>query len=530
MTHPMLVESMLNPAFYPESPNKITLVQTHISYVFIADERVYKVKKPVNFGFLDFTSLEKRKYFCDQEVELNRRLAPQAYLDVVPICADESGRLHLGANGGQVVEYAVEMIRLPNDRMLKSLLSEKRAGYPEMEAIAAKVADFHAHAATGGAVNEMGRIETIRFNCEENFNQTEKYVGRTVSRDRYDFMRDYVQSFLAREQELLERRITDHRIRDCHGDLHLEHICLTDGIVIFDCIEFNERFRYSDIASEVAFLAMDLDYNGYPEFAEAFVSAYLTYSKDRELLKLLNFYQSYRAYVRAKVISFRLDEPALSDVARKEIHDVASRYYELAFHYAARLKAPALILVAGLMGTGKSVLSKNLASLLDAEVIRMDALRKEMLDIPPAERRYENFGEGIYSDAISREAYRRAFEAAEEKLAKGQAVIIDASFKKREERMRAREAASRHNADFFMIECVCPEHEIKRRLNRRTLNRRDPSDGRWEIFETQKRDFDEINASGKPEFPEEAHIRIDTSTSREEAAIKALRRIRLKEV
>ena len=518
---------MMEPAFYPEKPQKVELVETHISYVFIAGDMVYKVKKPVDFGFLDFTSLEKRKEFCNQEVVLNRRLAPEAYLGVVPICEDRSGQLALGEGRGRTVEYAVKMIRLPQDRMLKALLYARKAGVADIEAIAAKVADFHAQAATGGEIDEMGKIETVRFNCEENFEQTKKYIGLAVTREKYDFVRDYVSAFMTREKALFEKRILEHRIRDCHGDLHLEHICMVNGIVIFDCIEFNERFRYSDTASEVAFLAMDLDYNGYSEYAKSFVAAYIRASGDHDLIRLLDFYRCYRAYVRAKVISFRLDEPDMTGASRRAVSAAASRYYDLALGYAARPQRPLLILTAGLMGTGKSALAKNLATLLDAKVIRSDVLRKEMLHIAPSERRYEDFGDGIYSERISEETYAQALSMAEERLAGKQNAIIDASYKRRKEREKAKEAASRIGADFVVIECVCPEDEIKSRLDRRAHKTKEPSDGRWEIFQSQKADFEPINGNPEmPELPDRAHIVIDTSSSKEQSLIQALRAIR----
>lgn len=521
MTHPRLVESMMDPAFYPHRPEKIEMVQTHISYVFIAGDLVYKVKKPVNFGFLDFTTLEKRRHYCEQEVTLNRRLAPDAYLGVVPIGEDEAGGLRLG-EGGSIVEYAVKMIKLPQDQMLKELLARGRVAPERMKDIAEKIVDFHARAATGGEIDEMGRIATVRFNCMENFEQTEKYVGLAVTREKYDFMREYVEFFLAKQRELFERRIAEHRIRDCHGDLHIEHICLIDGIVVFDCIEFNERFRYSDTASEVAFLAMDLDFNGYAHYARAFVDSYILSSGDQDLLKLLDFYMSYRAYVRAKVISFRLDQPGAAEAERKQVVDTASRYYELAFRYAARPIRPTMILISGLMGSGKSVMAKNIGSYLDAKIVRMDVVRKEMLRIAPTERHYEEFGGGIYSEKVSEDAYKLALSMAAKELEEGRSVIIDASFKRSGERLKAKETAARTGADFFVIECGCPDSEIERRLKRRMSNTKEPSDGRWEIFQAQKRDFEPIT-----EIPEGSHIVVDTSKEREKSAMEVLRGIRL---
>ncbi|OHE22550.1 MAG: hypothetical protein A2Z43_00440, partial [Syntrophobacterales bacterium RBG_19FT_COMBO_59_10] len=346
-------------------------------------------------------------------------------------------------------------------------------------AIARKLAAFHGQAETGGRIDEVGGIWTIRRNHEENFAQTADYIGVTIPRGRYEFIRAYAFAFLAREEPLFRKRVSEHRIRDCHGDLHLEHICVADGITIFDCIEFNERFRFGDVAAEVAFLAMDLDFNGYTDWAETFVDAYVRHAADPEVRTLLNFYRCYYAYVRGKVVGFRFRDPAIGEKERQEARETAARYFDLAFAYAARPERPVLILTAGLMGTGKSVLAQGLARNLGAEVIRTDVLRKELLSILPAERRPDTFGQGIYSDEITGRTYARALEIASAHLTKGHSAIIDASYKRRAERLRAADQAKELGADFFLIECVCPEETVKERLENR---RGDASDGRWEIF------------------------------------------------
>lgn len=518
MTHPKLVEAMSKPDFYPHRPASVELVQTHISFVFIAGERVYKVKKAVDFGFLDFTTLEKRKHYCEEELRLNRRLAPEAYLEVVAIAEDASGELRLGT--GRAVDYAVVMKKLPLDRMLKKLLAEGKVPPEAMDAVAAKVAAFHAAAETGGEIDEMGSIETIRYNHDENFEQTAPYVGRTIARSRYAFLKDWVHRFLEKEQPLFEKRVADHRIRDCHGDLHAEHICLADGIVIFDCIEFNKRFRFGDVAAEAAFLAMDLDYNGYPGHARAFVEAYVRHSGDGDVWRLLDFYRCYYAYVRGKVTSFRLDDPHIESAQRDDAARAGSQYFDLAFSYAARPAKKTLILVAGLMGTGKSVFARALAPLVGAEIVQTDAVRKEMLRIPPSEHRYEGFGEGIYSAEVSRRTYASALEVALEKLKTAGAVIVDGSYKSRRERALAFEAARRAGAEAFLVECTCPEAVVEARLRARESDGGDISDGRWEIFQAQRGAFETID-----EIPGEFRLVVDTSLDAGENAFAALRRL-----
>lgn len=520
MTHPGLFAAMNRPEFYPHHPDSITVVQTHISFIFIAGEEVYKVKKAVNFGFLDFTTLEKRKFYCEEELRLNRRLAPEAYLGVVPIAQDASGRLAFGENG-RIVEYAVRMKKLPQERMLGRLLAEGRVEPAVMDAIAGKLADFHRRAETGGRIDEIGGLETIRRNHEENFAQTADTVGVTIPAGRYASIRTYVRGFLIRQEALFHRRVAEHRIRDCHGDLHLEHICVDNGITIFDCIEFNERFRFGDVAAEVAFLAMDLDYNGYGAWGEAFAEAYIRHAGDPEIRRLLNFYRCYYAYVRGKVIGFRIKDPAIGEKEQKEAKQTAARYFDLAYTYAARLERPTLVLTAGLMGTGKSVLARGLAPRLGAEVIRTDLIRKELLAIRPEERRPDPFGQGIYSDDISRRTYDRALELAGAELRKGRSVIIDASYKRRDERIRAAEAAKTGKTEFFLVECVCPDEIIRQRLDARQAAGTDPSDGRWEIFLAQKADFDPIT-----ELPATSRIVIDTARDPDACLEEAIGRIR----
>lgn len=521
MIQTKLLESMLNPNFYPHRPPSVELVQTHISYVFIAGDIVYKIKKPVNFGFLDFTSIEKRKFYCEEELRLNRRLAPSTYLDVVSIAQDSAGNVILGKEDN-VIDYAVRMKKLPADKMLKTLLAAGEADEKVIDAVADKIAAFHKVAETGGRIDEMGGIATIRRNHEENFAQTMNYVNITIPEYQYNFIKDYVENFLAEKKALLEKRVTGHKIRDCHGDLHLEHICIADEIIIFDCIEFNERFRFGDVAAEVAFLTMDLDFNGYPQQAESFVKSYLRYSNDTDMLILLNFYRCYYAYVRGKVISFRLDQKDMQAVERSQIANTAGRYFDLAYTYAANLEKPVLILTAGLMGCGKSYQARNLAARFGAQIIRTDVLRKELLNINPTDQHHAEFGHGIYSDDVSRHTYGRAYELAVSLINTGKSVIIDASFKRRTERQEARQLAQKLDVPFYIIECTCRDEIVKMRLDKRAREKDNASDGRWEIYAAQKDDFDEIN-----EIPAGQYFKIDTSENPEILRQEVIRKIKL---
>jgi len=328
---PELIKALLKPEAYPEAPKHIELAQTQMSFVFLTDDYVYKVKKPVNLGYLDYTTLDKRNFYCQREVELNRRLCSEAYLGVVTI-SQEGGRILMGGRG-EVIEYAVKMRRLPQEAMMNVLLAKNQIS-PEMVAsVAQKLAEFHNKAETNATINAFGELDIITQNTEENFTQTEKYIGNTISQEQYQHIKVYTDNFIKKNTSLFHKRVEDGRIRDCHGDLHAAHICFSDGICIYDCIEFNDRFRYCDVASEVAFLAMDLDHYGRADLSDHFINAYVAQSRDKELKELLNFYKCYRAYVRGKVGSFQLDDPHISPEEKVDVLATARSYFELAESY-----------------------------------------------------------------------------------------------------------------------------------------------------------------------------------------------------
>jgi len=328
---PEFVQALLKPEAYPDKVEGVELVQTQISFAFLTGEYVYKVKKPVDFGFLDFTTLEKRRFYCQQEVSLNRRLCDETYLDVVPI--NREGDDFRVEGSGEVFEYAVKMRQLPRQRMMDSLLQSGQVTPEMLRGVAEKLVEFHRRAGLSEELAVLGGLDSVTRNVEENFVQTEGYIGRTISREQYEHIKDYTYSFIEGNRPLFDGRVKEGRIKDCHGDLHAAHICFSDGICIFDCIEFNDRFRYTDVANEIAFLAMDLDCYSRPALARSFVDAYVDISGDWELLKLLDFYKCYRAYVRGKVEGFKLDDPHISEEEKTRVLALARRYFELAESY-----------------------------------------------------------------------------------------------------------------------------------------------------------------------------------------------------
>jgi aminoglycoside phosphotransferase family enzyme len=330
---PEKLQVLVTPQAFPDKPRKIKLVQTQMSFVFLTGDYVYKVKKPVNLGYLDYTTLEKRHFFCLQEVELNRRLCPDAYLAVVPI-VEEKGGLRIEGEG-KAIEYAVKMKQLPQERMMDVLLPHGQVTREMVAKVAERLAAFHQGAKTNPQIAAFGKLDVIRQNTDENFNQTERYIGVSISQPGFSQIKSHTEDFINSNSSLFDRRVKEGRIRDCHGDLHAAHICFTDGICIYDCIEFNDRFRYSDVASEVAFLAMDLDRYQRADLSKHLVNTYVELSHDEELLRLHNFYKCYRAYVRGKVESFKLGDAYIPEKEKEKVLAVAKKYFELAESYVS---------------------------------------------------------------------------------------------------------------------------------------------------------------------------------------------------
>ncbi len=331
---PELIQALLDPKVYPESPQKVELVQTQISYVFLAGEYVYKVKKPVDMGFLDYTTLDKRLYYCRKEVELNQRLCADTYLGVVPI-TKEKGRYIIGGKG-EAKEYAVKMRRLPQDAMMDVLLKQNKVTPEMVEKVAITLVDFHKKAATNSEITREGGIDAVIKNTSENFEQTEKYFGTIIEPETYKHIKTYTEDFIEVNRSLFLKRMAEGRVRDCHGDLHAAHVCFYQGICIYDCIEFIDRLRYTDVTADIAFLAMDLDHYGRRDLSKRFIKAYVNKSRDKELLKLLNFYKCYRAYVRGKVGCFQYDDKHISADEKGRITENARGYFKLAESYTRK--------------------------------------------------------------------------------------------------------------------------------------------------------------------------------------------------
>src|SRR5438046_158709 len=354
-----LVRFLEVPASYPHGPREVRSIQTHISWVFVTPPFVFKVKKAVNLGFLDFSTLEKRRHFCERELELNRRLCPSVYLDIVPIYKSASG---FSFNPeGEIAEYSVKMRELPGGWFLSELLAKKLVGETEIDRVISCLHRFYESQPPSPVIEEWGRPEKLKISTNENFVQVEPFVGRTISTVAFETIRHFTNHFYAANEKLFRERVQQHRIRDCHGDLHLDHIHITpEATTIFDCIEFNDRFRFIDIANDLAFLAMDFDFEGRSDLGNLLLRNAAREFHDAGMLKVTNFYKCYRAFVRGKVESIQAMEKETTNPQEHEKQ--AARYFRLALRYAVTGSEPLLLVVMGRIGTGKTTVAKQLAS------------------------------------------------------------------------------------------------------------------------------------------------------------------------
>lgn len=487
-----------------------TLAETHISWVLLGENDVYKFKKPVALGFLDYSSREKRHAACRAELELNQRLATGIYLGVVPVQAiGAEFRLGDGDTGdeGQSLDWAVHMVRLPAASRADVLLAAGKLGAPEIEALAIRLAAFHQAARQDENTAAYGRRESIAANVAENFAQGQSSLEQTLRPEEGAELQRWQTAFLEQNAATLKARVAAGRVRDGHGDLRLEHVYFLEaGIVVVDCIEFNERFRFADVAADIAFLAMDLTKNRRPDLAELLLAAYAREADDFGLYGVVDFYESYRAHVRAKIAGFVADDPGASEKTRDLAEAEARKFYLLALASERRaLLPPKLIAVGGQIASGKSTLARELGRALAAPVIEADRTRKLLLGVAPTEKVHEAPWQGAYSAEKTQKLYAALRQRAAAVLSSGRSVLVDASFRKKAERTAMRELAKELGVAFLFLECQADPAICRQRLEQRAREK-STSDGRLEIWETLQAAWEEVD-----ELPAEEHRRLDTT-------------------
>ncbi len=494
MTNPTvseLIEALSKPAAYPGDVDEVVVHQTHISVVFLAGDRAYKLKKPVDFGFVDYSTLERRHEFCRREVELNRRLAPSVYRGVVPVVRSEDGlAIDPDAGDDEAVEWAVEMIRLDDADTLKAKLAAGDVEPSWMEELGALVAEFHQGAERGPQVSEMASFEVVAKNALDNFSQSTDQVGVTIAEPVYHAFRQRTADLLAELRELIEARARRDVPRDTHGDLRLEHVYRVDEqLVIIDCIEFNDAFRYADPVADAAFMSMDLRFRWADDLADRFEDAYFAGTPDAdEARRLLGFYVAYRSAVRGKVHGIRATEAEVPATDRRRAEQESAAHWLFGWStLAPPLRRPAVLGVFGLPATGKSTLARELADVYGFEVVDSDVVRKELAGLSPEQSAADAPGAGIYTEEFSRRTYEECLSRAVELARQGGRVIVDATFRSNQWRVEFLTRARQSGVTGLLLECVLPRDVARERIERRTSG---PSDADWKVYEHMEQAWD----------------------------------------
>lgn len=516
---PHILESLRNPSTYPVQTRTVELIQTHVSWLFLTESHVFKLKKPVNFGFLDFSTLDLRRFYCHEEIRLNKRLCPDIYEQVIELHETDSGASFVG--NGNVLDYAVMMKRLPADRMLDRLVDSGMISREEILIVAHAICVFHANAATSPYISEFGSLVQIRSNWRENFEQSLPFQVSTLPPTVCETINNYVDDFIDSHSTLFTERIENGYIRECDGDIHLGNICLYNNTAyIFDCIEFNERFRYSDTAADIAFFLMDLDFHRRPDLADAALSTYIAASGDAGLAQLVTFYKVYRAFVRGKVESLQLQDTGIDPEERAVAEKRAISYFRLAQGYCLRDRLPpTLFITCGTMGCGKSTLANQLAFELGFSTYNSDIVRKQLAGLQAGVAVQASFGIGLYSKEMSQRTYSQLEHLAEIELAKGHSVLVDACFATAAGRAEFSRLAASSHAQFVILFVQCDSGEQRRRLEARTHLGTSVSDGRVELLDEQESVFE------PPDDTEGDIIPIPTNLSPEEAVNSIYKRL-----
>ena len=477
---PPLIRAMLKPEFYDHSVQSCQLIETHISWVILTGDFVYKVKKPVDFGFLSFSSLKKRKFYCEEELRLNRRLAPDLYLDVIPI----SGSLdNPELNGsGEAFEYAVKMLEFSQDMQLDHVLARNELKQEMIDSIASLVAGFHQTIEISGDDTDYGSPEQVYQPVKENFIQIRERMTDQSKLNLLSTLEQWSEETFYKMKSFFAQRKQKGFIRECHGDLHLRNLAwYKNRPLAFDCLEFNPNFRWVDVMSEIAFLIMDLEDHEQPELAQRFLNRYLELSGDYEGCRVLRFYLVYRAMVRAKVDAIRTHQPGISKQESDEANKEFYSYLQLALSYTKQ-ETPFIIITRGKSASGKSKWSQQLLEKLAAIRIRSDVERKRLYNIKPEEDSQANVEQGIYTKEATKKTYLKLLDLAEGIVDAGLPIIVDATFATIEQRKLFKELATKKQVRYIILEFIAADKTLKQRIRDR---KNDVSDADLKVLENQ---------------------------------------------
>lgn len=478
-----LIAALSEPNRYPHPVQRVDRMETHISWILLTGDYAYKIKKPVNLGFLDFRSLESRRFYCCEELRLNRRTAPQLYLDVIPIAGSESKPVLGGA--GPAIEFAVKMRQFPQQALLDRMAKSGTLTPKQVDSLARVVAEFHCTIERAATKLRFGSPQLVLAPAIQNFDQMQELAQATPQRELLRQLRAWTEREHTALYALFDARKRGGFIRECHGDLHLGNIALLDDVPTpFDCIEFNEEFRWIDVMNEVAFLTMDLIDHQLRTLAFRFLNRYLEATGDYAGMRVLRYYLVYRALVRAKVSCIRAHQPHVEGQEKSG----ALRKYQSRLQLAESLSAHsprALIIMHGLSGSGKTTIAQSLLESLGAVRLRSDVERKRLHGLAPQARTDSSLAAGIYTPDETERTYNHLAELARQVIAADYPVIVDAAFLVRQQRELFRRLAREMEVPFVILSCTAPQAVLRDRIVRREREAKDASEAGLAVLEQQ---------------------------------------------
>ncbi len=491
-----LIQSLLKPTPYSHSCSHIELIETHISWIILTGEFAYKIKKPVNFGFLDFTSLSARKQYCEAELNLNSRSAPELYIEVLAIGGSPTNPI-LGAKkeeaNGEIFEYAIKMHQFKTAELFSELDASKTLSFQHIDELADRVATFHKAAPTAPEETDFGSPEKLLMPAEQNFEQIRERLSDPKHLEQLAHLEEWTLSTFAILSDTMRQRKAQGYVRECHGDLHLKNITLfKDRVTLFDCIEFNDGFRWVDVMSDMAFLVMDLEERGLAAYANRFLNHYLEETGDYSGLRLLPFYKAYRAIVRAKISLFEMEDFRDQPEVLERLWKKYQSYIDLAESCSA-LPNRFLLTMHGVAGTGKSTVALRLVDKLGAIRIRSDVERKRLFEFDPYKHPDTELASRLYSEEATALTYEKLARLATHILNAGLSVIVDATNLQKWQRDFLQNVADDHGVPMVIADCQAAMSVIQSWIEQRANTEEDASDASFEVASRQMKTRDKLD-------------------------------------
>lgn len=495
MSDNVLIKNLQNPVIYNHPVKNFKVLETHISWVILTGEYAYKIKKPVDFGFLNYATLDKRKFYCQEEIRLNQFLAPELYCEVVKITGDMANPKINGS--GEAIEYAVKMREFSQENLLSELQKRHQLNSNVIEQLALQVADFHLKTPGADKNSILGTPEHVHAPVVQNFDQILPLLTDSKDKQQLDKLQTWSEAQFKKHHHLFQQRKDQDFIRDCHGDLHLGNIILfNQKPLLFDRIEFNEDFRWTDVVADIAFLAMDLEEHKEFALAKILLNAYFNATGDYQGLAVLPYYQAYRAIVRAKISLFHAQQTNLTETERQALLQKYRNFMHLAETYTQAAK-PILLITHGFTGSGKSTIAKSLIEKMTAYHVRSDVVRKQLLGLPANAKTNSRVNQDAYNVDSTKQTYDQLKIIAQQILEAGYSVIIDASFLKQQQRNDFSQLAQKLNIPFLILSCEATRPQIEAWIENRQAHGQDPSEGRIDVLNMQQETSEPLTSQEK---------------------------------